>query len=156
MMRIPSDAKIIRDNRITLIRVISTLYDRLVNGDDGLKTRVKQTMQDKGASFAESDLVVAALRAGAAKTSIDPRRLWSLVEAGQLQLSHFLDCISVVKTPLAKYLSGQTIDQITSKPSTEPEPMLFTEFKPGVELDVEQLSTALAGAIAQAVPITAA
>jgi hypothetical protein len=81
-MRIPPDAKVIRDSRITLIRVISTLYDRLVNGDDGLKDKVKATMREKDASFAESDLVIAALRAGSGKSTIDVYKLYRMVDAG--------------------------------------------------------------------------
>jgi hypothetical protein len=152
-MRIPPDAKVIRDSRITLIRVISTLYDRLVNGDDGLKDKVKATMREKDASFAESDLVIAALRAGSGKSTIDVYKLYRMVDAGELKLSQFLDCITVSKERLKEFLPGAIIDKLTIKGAAPAEPALFTEFKDGMEIDLDELATSLAGAIAKTVPI---
>lgn len=154
-MRIPADAKTVRDSRVTLVRVITTLYERLVGGDDGLKAGVKATMLEKGASFAESDLVVAALRAGSAKGSIDPRKLHELVVAGTLTLAQFLDCVAVRKEPLKAFLAGGVIDTLTAN-GPAPEPSLVTEFKEGVELDVEAIAETLVAALARAVPITKA
>ena len=145
-IRVPPEATKIRDNRITLIRLICTLHDRLVEGDAGLKDKVKQSMQSKGAGFAESDLAVAALRAGPARSSIDPRKLYRLVESGELELRDFLACVTVRKEPLAQFLSGAAVEKISSA-GTAPEPSLFTEFKEGVELDFDQLSQALISAL---------
>jgi hypothetical protein len=65
--------------RLTAIRVISTLSDRLVGGDDGLKAQVKAAMQSKHADFAESDLVIGALRPGSSSGAIDARKAYKLV-----------------------------------------------------------------------------
>lgn len=154
-MRIPADAHVVTDSRITLIRVISTLHDRLVEGTDGLKAKVKATLTAKGAQFAESDLVVAALRAGAAKRRIDPKALYALVKAKKLTIEQFLSCITVSREPLEQYLSGDQIEQI-SIPGKTPEPSLFTEFREGVQLDIDELAESLAGAVARVVPIKAA
>lgn len=154
-IQIPADAKIVRDSRITLIRLISHLNDRLVEGEDGLKARVKKTLADKGADYAESDLVVAALRAGTAKGTIDARKLYDLVKARKLTLDQFLGCVSVSKKPLEKLLGGAAIESLTTR-GPAAEPSLCTEFKAGVELDVDQLAQTLAGAVAHLVPIKAA
>jgi hypothetical protein len=154
-INIPADAKIVRDSRITLIRIIATLHKRLIEDEEGLPAKVKATMADKKADFAESDLVVAALRAGGSKGTIDPRKLYKLVVAKQLTLDQFLSCVSVVKKPLEEFLSGAAIEKITT-PGKSPAPSLYTEFKEGVELDVESLGELLAGAVAKAVPIKAA
>jgi hypothetical protein len=64
-IQVPPGTSIVTDHRLTLIRVISTLYERLVDADGSMKSKVKQTMLEKQASFAESDLVIAALRRAA-------------------------------------------------------------------------------------------
>jgi hypothetical protein len=152
---IPSDAKPISDQRLTLIRVISTLRDRLVEGDGGLKARVKRTMLEKEARYAESDLVIAELRPGSTKGPIDPAALYELVELKQLSLAQFLQCITVQKEPLKKFLAGGVIDRLTSA-IPNPPPHLFTDFRQGVEFNVDRLAEQLAPAIAKAVPIKAA
>jgi hypothetical protein len=65
-IRIPPDEKVAFESRLTLIRLITTLYDKLIDSDEGVKAKVKSTLSDKKVKFAESDLAVAALRAGAA------------------------------------------------------------------------------------------
>jgi hypothetical protein len=151
-IQVPPGASIVTDNRLTLIRVISTLYERLVDSDGSMKSKVKQTMLDKQASFAESDLVIAALRAGSSRSTIDARKLYGLVKSGRLKLTQFLECVSVVQKPLKTYLTGEEITKLsTVGPAAEPS--LVTEFKEGVQLDVDELAMTLAGAISKAVPI---
>jgi hypothetical protein len=153
-IRIPPDARIIRDSRLNLVRVIGTLNDRLVNGAQGLKARIKAAMTEKGAQFAESDLVLGALRPGSSSGDIEPHKLHELVKAGQLTMDQFLSSVSVRKTALTEYLSGATIALLSTR-IHNPEAALFTEFKEGVELDVDELAISLAGAIAKTVPIKA-
>jgi hypothetical protein len=162
-MRIPPDAKKIRISYLDLIRAINTLKDRVVDGAGGLKARAKATMIDKGVRYAESDRVIADLRPGSTSGPIDPHDLYQLVSrssstvAGggpRLTLEQFLDCVTVTKKALEKYLPGNVIDALTSKIAS-PEPQLFTEFREGVELDVDDLAISLADSIARAVPIKA-
>ena len=155
-MRIPADAKVVRDSRINFIRAIKTLNDRLVDGDNGMTAKVKASLQDKDAGFAESDYVVAALRAGAAKSAVNPRKLYKLVESGALKLNEFLDCITVRKEPLKEFLSGVAIEKLEDAPAAPATPQLITEWKEGVQLDVDSLAMELAKLIpaaAASVPI---
>lgn len=55
MINVPPDERVIRDNRLTIVRVICTLYDRHVNGPGGLKDKIKISMEAKKARFAESN-----------------------------------------------------------------------------------------------------
>jgi hypothetical protein len=162
-LKIPADAKIVSDRDLTIIRAAKTVLERVVEGEDGLIARVKQRMRTKRADFAQSDVVIAALRPGSAAGKIDASKLHQLVsprgtkpKAGQLTLEQFLECVTVNKGLLAQYLPGDTIDGLTSTVKN-PQPQLFTEFKEGVELDYEQLTAALgeafAGSIKPAVPI---
>lgn len=154
-IQIPADAKTIQEQRLTMIRVVGTLNDKLVEGDDGLKARVKATMRDKGAAFAESDLVVGALRAGTARGTITPQALYALVESGTLTLPQFFECVTVTKKPLERFLGKDAIEAMT-KPGPAPEPSLVTEFKAGLEFDPDQLAELLAGSLSRVVPIRAA
>jgi hypothetical protein len=154
-IRIPPEARVVRDARITTIRVISTLYDRVVKGDGGLSARVKATLREKDAAYAESELVFAALRPGSTKGPIDAEKLYELVKDRKLTLKQFLACVSVRKEPLKEYLAGGVIDELCGRVD-DPEPSLVTEFKEGVELDVDAIAMMLADAVAKAVPIKAA
>jgi hypothetical protein len=151
MIKIPDDATVVRDQRLDLIRAISTLHDRLIEPKDGpgLKSRVKETMKDKGAKFAQSDFVIAALRGGGTTRSyVDPRKLYKLVADGKLTTQQFLSVLSVRKEPLTEFLSGAEIDRLSSEGAPS-ETSLFTEFKPGVSFDVDQIAEALQALIAE-------
>jgi hypothetical protein len=154
-MRVPPDARKIRDARLTAIRVIGTLYERVVKGADGLSARVKAAMREKDAAFAESDLVMAVLRPGSTRGPIDAHDLYELVKARKLTLKQFLGCVTVRKEPLEEFLAGGAIEELCAV-IANPEPSLVTEFKEGVELDVEALAASLAEIVARAVPIKAA
>jgi hypothetical protein len=150
----PAGADVIRDARLTPVRVISTLAEHHVAGDDGLRARIRQTMIEKGARYARSDLVIAELRDGSTKGKIDPKRLYQQVTEGRLSLAQFLECVAVIKEPLKKYLPGAVIDRLT--PTIDaPTPSLVTEFLPGIEPDFDRLAEDLATAVAKVVPITA-
>lgn len=153
-IKIPPDAKVIQDSRLMSLQLIKSLHDRLVNADDGLRDKIKDTMNGKAAAFAESDHVVAALRAGSPRSTIDPRKLYKLIEKGELTVAQFLECVSVKKDPLAQYLSKNRIEQLET-PSDAPEPSLATEWKQGIAIDLPKLADSLvAAALAQLMPIT--
>ena len=138
MIHIPPDAKVIRDARLTIVRTIGTLYERHVNGDGGLKDKIKADMLKKSALFAESDHVVARLMPGAAKMTIDPVEFFKLVCAKKITQSEFLSCVTVNKTAARELLSPRDIEAV-SKEAPAGGPILFTEFKPGISASLEEI-----------------
>lgn len=144
-MRIPKDAKIIRDGRLTLIRAVCTLYDQLVDADDGLKDQVKAVMTAKEVKYAQSDLVVARLQGGGDKSYVCPRMLFELMNQGTITIDQFVACIRVSAKPLEQFLSGEQIEAISK--SAAGSKSLVTEFKPDVKLDENQLAALLTDAI---------
>ncbi len=62
-IRISAEDKIIRDQRLTPIRIIGTLHEKFVKSG-ALSAKIKDALKAKKAQFAESDLVVGALRPG--------------------------------------------------------------------------------------------
>ena len=138
-IRIEAGAKTLRDDRLTPIRVISTLYDRRINGDTGLKAGVKKAMLAKGVDYAEDDSCVAMLRSSSSHGEIDARKLYALIKAGKLTLDQFLDSVKVEKKPLQEFLPGGVIDDLSAK-IRKPSPSLVTDFKEHVEFgDAEAL-----------------
>jgi hypothetical protein len=146
-IRIEEGAKVVRDTRLTVIRVLSTLHDRYVGET---KDRVREALIAKDARYAESDLVVAQLRAGNDRGPVCPSKLYKLVQKGDLTMKQFLSVLTVRKEPLRAILPGGLVEQL-SAPVTDPRPSLVTEFKEGVEFeprDIEQLvSTMVSSAI---------
>ena len=142
-IRIPPDALIVRDRRLTFLKALSTL-----SADGGFadvtKKAVKASMLAKGAKFAESDFVLARLQGGGGRTWIDPRKLHNLLANKTITLAEFLSAISVKVTALKPFLSDNEIDAISRTVGTEPvEPSLFPEWKTGVEIDPEKLQAAI-------------
>jgi hypothetical protein len=142
MIKIPDDAAIVRDSRLDMIRAVNILQDRLIDGTDGLKNKVRSAMMNKSAIYAQSDLCIAALRAGAPRSPIDPAALYELVKAGKLTMPQFLSVVSVRKEPLKEFLSGAEIDRLSTA-AEKPEPYLVTEFRDGVPVDLDQLAAGL-------------
>jgi hypothetical protein len=154
-IRIPADVLPAREKRLTLIRAIQLLYKHFVDaGDNGHSVRddVKETLKAKRATYAESDLAVAAVRSGSSKSKVDPRKLYELVKGRKLTAEAFLECVTVSKTPLAKHLAGDVIDSLsTIGPASDP--WLEIELREGVQLDLDQLAEQLTGALAALAPI---
>jgi len=145
-IQIPADAKVARLSNLTIIRVVKTLNDKLIEGKDGLVARAKKIMREKGVEFAQSDLVVAALRPpSGAKGFIPPSALFNKYLEGKLTHSQFLACVTVRKEPLEQFLPGAEIDAITV-PYLDREPSLYTEFRD--EPNIDDLATAIAGGLA--------
>jgi hypothetical protein len=151
MIKVPTDAKVVSDQRLTLIRIISQLTRKLGRLDE-LKNGVKRAMNDKSARFAESDLVIAELRGGGAggaaeKRYVDQHKLHALVKRKRIKMSQFLDVICVRTSLLEKILSGDEIEKLY-RPADEAEQLealgsLYTEFKPGAEPDFNAIEDAM-------------
>lgn len=137
-MKIPDDAKVAHDERLTVIRAAKVLHDRAC-GEGGLITKVKATMEAKGVMYAESELVNARLQPMTRRGPIDPRQLYKLVQGGKLKLEQFLDVVTVRKEPLAKHLPGETIDALCG-PVEVASPSLITEYKSGTTLESREVA----------------
>jgi hypothetical protein len=70
-------------------------------------------------------------------------------------MEQFLDAITINKTELKKHVAGDVVDKISARSKT-PEPTLFTEFKDGVEFELDDVDDALGELVKQAVRVKAA
>lgn len=131
---IPAGATPMREPRLDPIRTICTLHDHFVDGDGGLKDLVKAAMGAAGAEYAESDLVIAQLRASS-KSSIDTHKVFALTKGKRpaVTLDQFLDCCTVQKKKLVRLLGENAIDALSS-PAGDSAKALYTEFKPAFEI----------------------
>lgn len=133
-IKIKDGAKVITDARVTPIRVISTLYDNYIAK---LKEHVVDGLIVKGASYAESDLVIAQLRSSGASGPVDPVKLYKLVVKGDLSMKQFLSVLSVKKEPLGKLLGQDEIDRLCE--DVETRNYIVTEFKGTAEFEAPDL-----------------
>jgi hypothetical protein len=133
-IKIPSEARVLGESRLSFIAVCRALADRAKSRIDDVKSR----LQKEETAFARSDLAVAALRGGGSIAVIDPVALHKLVLAKKITIKEFLGCVTVRKEPLKEFLSEREIDSI-SKSDGEREPSLIVELKPGVTLDEDEL-----------------
>lgn len=155
-MNIPNDATIIKDRRLTLIRILSHLTAEKTGRLDVLKSQVKKSMKEKDAKFAESDLVYARLEpagdGGTGKKFVDPELLYELVKKKRITLAQFLSVLCVRTSLMPQILSGDEIAAI-SKPAQLSDNSagglgsLFTEFKPDVHVDFDAIEAAMLGAV---------
>jgi hypothetical protein len=159
MIALPPGEKIIQDSRLTIVRAIGTLYECHVNGPGGLKDRIKQVMAEKEAKYAESNCVIARLQPGAARNSIDPKKVFAFVKSKKISEANFLSCVSVKKGALEKiglFTSREIEGMMDDLPPGEP--ALFTEFKPmiGATLDLAALGNVVGRELLKAVDAMAA
>ncbi len=145
-MKIPDGEKIIRDQRLTLLRAIRTLAEE-ADKRGGLRDQVREAMERKDARFAEDDLTLARLQI-ASRSAVNPKNLFGLIEKGKITSAQFLGVVTVRTQPLRELLNGQEIERI-SEPFDVP-PALYTEFKPGVD------AAAIAASLLQALQSAAA
>jgi hypothetical protein len=157
-MKIPPDAPIIRDRRLTLIRILSHLTAEKTGRLDVLKCQVKKSMAEKGAKFAESELVYARLQSagdGGGKQFVDPKLLHELVKTKRITIEQFLGVLCVRTSLMPQILSGEEIAAI-SKPAESSDKSgdgqgglgsLFTEFKPDVHVDFDAIEAAILKAV---------
>lgn len=150
-IHVPADAKVVRDSRINVVQIIKALYDRFVDNDDSVKSKIKSTLQEKKADYAETEICVAALRAGTPRSSIDTNRAFKMFlskeQSKELSLAQFLSCATVSKKALEKFLSGDEIAKL-SVTGGAAEPALYIEFKPGVQVNLDEIATTIAGMVA--------
>jgi hypothetical protein len=158
-MRVDAGAKILYEPRVTLIRAIGTLKDHWVDAAGGLKDQVRQTMLAKGYRYAESDVVIGALRATGRGGAIDPRKLYAQIAAGKLTLAQFFHCVTVRREPLSEIVGDDLVDELTPPPrAAGGNARLDTEFKIGHAPALDRLAAAVERALFQttaAVPIKA-
>jgi hypothetical protein len=150
-MKIPSDAKVITDNRLSLIRIVAILADRLVGKKGGLKDQVKATMQDKKATYAQSELAIAQLVPGNDQGPIDANKAFALTkipkDKGGITLKEFLDCCTVGKEAFGVFVSAEKMAKMCKK-IPDPTPSLRVEFKEGIDIDPEKVGELLVEAVA--------
>lgn len=149
-MKIPADAKIVTDNRLTIIRILSLLTAK--NGYlDKVKNAVKASMKLRDATFAQSDLALARLQKSEPRSFADPRLLYELVKNNRITHEQFMDVLCVRSSLLPEILSGAEIHEI-SKPGgaeagEDAGAALYTEFKPDVRVDVAAIEDAILKAL---------
>lgn len=152
-IRIPVDAHIVADQRLNLIRILSTLTAKKTGRLDRLKAAVKKSMAAKDATFAESDLVVARLSSGGEeKCFVDPQLLYALVKSKRITIEQFLDVICVRSSLLPEILSGAEIEQISEPAENAGDGdagSLYTEFKADVKVDLDSIEKAILAAVAK-------
>jgi hypothetical protein len=144
-IRVPEGEKLIDIPNLTMIRVVKSLHEFLVDGDgdENLVANAKKLMRQKRVQFAQSDAAIASLRAGTALGPVDPFTLWELVGTkGGLTREQFLKCVSIRVEPLEEFLPGRVIAGMRKKVGGA-EPRLVTEFKPGVETDFIEMTIGL-------------
>jgi len=159
-IRIPADAKIVRDHRLTLIRAIKILStDRLQQ----LIKSVKDSLRERKAAYAESDLCLARLQGGGPVRYVDPRKVFKIVTKGRgkakarasrslapspfLTLKQFLNCCSISMEKLQQFIPADQIDALCYPPKPG-EPALYVETRPGVEIHIDRLEAAILSATA--------
>jgi len=169
MMKIPAGAKVVRDQRLTLIHVVKSLSGQRLK--DQVKS-VKQSLADKKTPYAESDLCLGRRQGGGPVTTPDIRKVFALVgkphdghrvalgkkakcARGALTLRQFLSIATVSKDALKKYLNDEQIEAVCGPPRPG-EPALVTELRSGVTLDLEAIENALVGCCLKADALAAA
>jgi hypothetical protein len=140
-MKIPADAKIVRDERLTFLSILSLLA--IEDGfADRLKADVKSALKAKGAEYGQSDFALGRLQGGGDKKAIDPKKFWAHVKSGKIKLADALKCISVKKKESLAFLSENEVDDISKKTGIAA-PSLFAEFKDGISIDLVGVEAAI-------------
>ena len=145
MIQIPAHAKVITESRLTLVRAVFSLNDAF-RKTGGLCDQIKDVLKRKRTDYAESDHVVGALRAGYARSTIDPVAALAACKAKKIPVDAFLKCCTVRKEALAEHLSKSEIEAVSSA-GEESGPSLITEFKPLMAVDNDKLADSLGNVI---------
>jgi hypothetical protein len=115
-IKIPDDAKPARVPDLDLLVGLDAFYKRIVEGEKGIKEKIKATMGKARAKYAQSDRGVAELRGGGpGKGSVSAEKLYDLVDAKKgkkITLEQFLSAIKVESSKLTSFLSGDDIDAL--------------------------------------------
>lgn len=146
-MNIPPGEKLLECDALTAVRVIASL----ANPDDPnspfskCRAAAKTKMTDAGAKFGESSLVYGRLQGGGTKSStIDAAKFLRLLKKGKLTEAQAAQCIAVKPKPLSQFLSGEEIDAISRPlpPADNPALALYTDWKPDVKIDLDEIAGA--------------
>jgi hypothetical protein len=143
MIKIPPETNVVTDQRLTLIRILSTLTAK-AGRLDTMKGAVKASLKSKGATFAQSELVIARLSSGGERSFVDPRKLYDLVKAKRITHAEFLGVICVRSSLLPPILSGTEIEEISAPDAAgEGQGSLYTEFKSQVSVNFAAIEEAI-------------
>lgn len=151
-IKVADGAKVIELPELTAIRVVKTLAEGPVKK---LIEQAKAKLIAKKAEYAQSDYVIAELRGGpAVGTSgggavglggVPAEKLYAKVKAKEITLEQFLSCVTVELTPLRDVLGEDEITKMRLKlKNIERTPALFTEFKPGMQFELDDVAAAIA------------
>jgi hypothetical protein len=127
-IKIPPGEVLVTDKRLNAIKLISYLADRAI---PDLRSKVKASMLAKHAQYAESEFAVAKL-VTSSRTVIQAANLLKLYERASISRAQLLSALSVRKEPASEFLSASQIASISEVSAGEP--LLYTDFKPGVEV----------------------
>jgi hypothetical protein len=140
-IKFSADDKVLKDPRVTFLRTISTLNDQL-REPGGMFDQVKAAMAKAKARFVESPHAVGQLRDGYARSEIDAHKAFKACTANGISAAKFLACCTVKKKELLKLLGENDIEKISTVGEVC-DPMLFTEFKPGITIAADDLADVL-------------
>lgn len=129
VMKIPEGAKVVHDERLSLIRAVTMLNEH-VDGAGGVKDQVRAAMVAQGAQYASDDRTLARLHESS-RYVVDPTKLYALVQKGMLTMKQFLGAVSVRREALKDVLGGKAIDKLSERIAGRAS--LCTEFKAGVD-----------------------
>jgi hypothetical protein len=146
-IKIPEDAKPARVPDLDLLVGLDAFYKRIVEGEKGIKEKIKTTMGKARAKYGQSDRGVAELRGGGpGKGSISAEKLYDLVDAKKgkkITLEQFLSAIKVESSKLTSFLSGDDIDALRGPAAGTIAPSLYPELRPDFTVDVDGATAAL-------------
>ncbi len=145
-IKIPEDAKIVKDSRLTAIAAIAVLVKFHIQK---LKEDVKAAMKRRGVKFAESDFAVAHLRDGGNATYVDPAKLFKLTLAAgkrKLTVNEFFQCVRASRERVEEFLSPEEIDAVSVQ-AGEVDPRLYVELKLNAQVDFDAIEQAVAKAV---------
>jgi hypothetical protein len=163
-IKIPPGAVVIRDRRLSAIKILSELTKP--DGQlDTLKNAVKKTMVEKKATFVESDLAIGQLRSASSGANgerkfVDATKLHGLIKKGRITLEQFLSVLCVRTSLLPQILSGDEIAGLSEEPRAKqaessltacaaPVGALYTDFKPDLHVDLDEVLDSIGSAVAK-------
>lgn len=137
-IKVPTDAKIVRDRRLDFVRIVKLLYARAAKSAEA----VKESLEAKEAEFAQGDLAMARLQPGGVTSAIDPKKFFSLAKEKKLTAAQQQSCCSINKEPLKEFFNEREIESISKTTGTR-ESSLTVETRPDVTIDIEGIETEL-------------
>jgi hypothetical protein len=145
-IKIPEDAKVLKDSRLTAIAAIALVVKFHVQK---LKEDVKAAMKRRGVKFAESDFAVAHLRDGGNATCIDTAKLFKLTTVPgkrKLTVNEFFQCVRASRERVEEFLSPEEIEAVSVQ-ARESDSRLYTELMPNAAVNFDAIEQAVIKAV---------